>query len=108
MAFCNMLTMSVKGLEFDNVVLMDLEESGSTGGNKCIFFNDGTFWYNQGSSANERFDNEQLVAEIEAKQNKRDLEEIRLLYVAITRARRRFLYISNASGGCFGKMFGEK
>ena len=98
----------VKGLEFDNVVLMDLEESGSTGGNKCIFFNDGTFWYNQGSSANERFDNEQLVAEIEAKQNKRDLEEIRLLYVAITRARRRFLYISNASGGCFGKMFGEK
>jgi len=98
----------VKGLEFDNVVLLDLEERGSTCGNKCIFFNDGTFWYNQGSAANERFDNEQLVAEIEAKQSKRDLEEIRLLYVAITRARRRFCYIANASGGCFGEILGEK
>ena len=86
----------VKGLEFDNVVLLDFDNSEPKFTEKYIFFerknNDknGTFLYKK----NELIFNENntIYYDIEHIKEKQRLENKRLMYVAITRAKNGFYH----------------
>ena len=86
----------VKGLEFDNVILLDLEKKKNTKKDNMMFFFEkekNSFFYYQKALIG--FDCDELSAKIQKEANKQEMESLRLLYVAITRTKDRFYYFGN-------------
>ena len=86
----------VKGLEFDNVILLDLEKKKNTKKDNMMFFFEkekNSFFYYQKALIG--FDCDELSAKIQKEANKQEMEGLRLLYVAITRTKDRFYYFGN-------------
>lgn len=96
----------VKGMEFDSVIIIDVNkfnqknkdeentEIKSSSKDKYYFFNN-HFWYKKGIKKIHKEDKnfQELLQEIENENNQSILEKLRLKYVAITRARRRVIFI---------------
>lgn len=86
----------VKGMEFDNVILIDLNSSAKQQNNKLLFFED-CFWYKISKTTCETecleaFD--ELNNKIKQQEQQEHNEDLRLHYVAITRAKQRFICIT--------------
>ena len=84
----------VKGMEFDTIILLDLakQQSYHSDNDRMMFLHDGFFFKTskKDEPSGEQFDN--LLKEIQLQEDTQKLENLRLLYVAITRAKRRFIY----------------
>ena len=86
----------VKGLEFDNVILLDFEDRQSAFKDKYLFFEkknnnkNGTFLYKKSELILDK--NCNITQNIEKMKEKQKLEYQRLMYVAITRAKTGFYY----------------
>ena len=84
----------VKGMEFDTIVLLDLaqQQSYHSDNDRMMFLHDGFFFKTskKDEPSGEQFAN--LLKEIQLQEDTQKLENLRLLYVAITRAKRRFIY----------------
>ena len=84
----------VKGMEFNTVVLLDFAQQKSYhgDGDRMMFLHDGFFFKTskKDEPSGEQFDD--LLNEIHLQEETQELENLRLLYVAITRAKRRFIY----------------
>lgn len=86
----------VKGLEFDNVILLDFEDRQPSFKEKYLFFDNhnnednGTFLYKKSELILNK--NSQTTINIERMREKQQLERQRLMYVAITRAKTRFYH----------------
>ena len=84
----------VKGMEFDTIILLDLakQQSYHSDNDRMMFLHDGFFFKTskKDEPSGEQFAN--LLKEIHLQEDTQKLENLRLLYVAITRAKRRFIY----------------
>ena len=104
----------VKGLEYDNVVLLDFDEKNLIKTDKMMFFNTFIgqdskkyFFYKTKQIIDNTCSLDNLQKAIKHEENKVILEKWRLLYVAITRAKRRFYYFGNFEKSQFGKFFND-
>ena len=86
----------VKGMEFDTVIFLNLKRKNNSNKNKMLFLDD-CFWYKT-SGCKLQDDDEvckDLLSQIEEQKKQEENETLRLQYVAITRAKRRIIYIKN-------------
>ena len=104
----------VKGLEYDNVVLLDFDEKNVIKTDKMMFLNTFIgqdskkyFFYKTKQIIDNTCSLDNLQKAIKHEENKVILEKWRLLYVAITRAKRRFYYFGNFEKSQFGKFFND-
>ena len=98
----------VKGMEFDNVILLDLQEQryeNAGKSNKINFFNNGFFYKISKFKIDNVFGIYGLKKDIEKYKIQIDSEKWRLLYVAITRAKKRFAYFGNVEKTKYGISF---
>ena len=82
----------VKGMEFDEVILLELKQKNNSNKEKMMFF-DNCFWY-KASGCKIQTNNIHcldLLKNIKQQEQQDKNEELRLKYVAITRAKRRFI-----------------
>ncbi|GEM_PF-3960816 len=85
----------VKGMEFDSVIFLKPKNKASNG-EQFLFFGN-SFWYKaSGAKLQEDDDNcAELLEAIDEDKELTESEKYRLFYVAITRARRRLVYIGD-------------
>ena len=98
----------VKGMEFDNVILLDIQEQrheNAGKSSKINFFNNGFFYKISKFTIDNVFDMEGLKTDMEKYKMQIDSEKWRLLYVAITRAKKRFAYFGDIDKTKYGISF---
>ena len=90
----------VKGMEFDTVIFYNPEIRVSSG-DKFLFFQN-RFWYKSSGGKLQEDDEKctEVLNAVEEDKKQAESEKHRLFYVAITRARRRLVYIGRASDNC--------
>ena len=90
----------VKGMEFDTVIFYYPEMKASNS-DKFLFFQN-QFWYQSSGGKLQEDDErcEEILKAIEEDKKQTESEKYRLFYVAITRTRRRLVYIGRASDNC--------
>ena len=85
----------VKGMEFDTVILIDLKQKNTSNKEKMLFL-DNCFWFKITECKITNYENlSELNQQIEKQEQQDNNEELRLKYVAITRAKRRLIYMTH-------------
>ena len=85
----------VKGMEFDTVIIVNLETKQIASKEKFYFFKN-SFWYKTSGCVLDKYDHncEELIKELDIQKDRDKNEKKRLHYVAMTRAKRKIVYFN--------------
>ena len=85
----------VKGMEFDTVIIVNLETKQIASKEKFYFFKN-SFWYKTSGCVLDKHDHncEELIKELDIQKDRDKNEKKRLHYVAMTRAKRKIVYFN--------------